>query len=83
MDGWRNTKDFAMVVCQYISCQQNQVKYISKLYCRNVCVFTYTHLAVLIRYSAIATTEDSKNLLGEIFKSVSLLNLAKIVCNIG
>lgn len=32
MDGWRNTKDFAMVVCQYISSQLNQVKYINKLF---------------------------------------------------
>ena len=77
MDGWRNTKDFAMVVCPIYQLPTKSSQIYQQAILRNVCVFTYTQLDVLIRYSAIATTEDSKNLLGEIFKSVSLLNPSK------
>ena len=77
MDGWRNTKDFAMVVCPIYQLPTKSSQIYQQAILRNVCIFTYTHLAVLIRYSSIATTEDSKKLLSDIFKSVSLLNPSK------
>ncbi|MGT9236280.1 HindIII family type II restriction endonuclease, partial [Escherichia coli] len=77
MDGWRNTKDFAMVVCPIYQLPTKSSQIYQQAILRNVCIFTYTHLAVLIRYSSIATTEDSKKILSDIFKSVSLLNPSK------
>lgn len=77
MDGWRNTKDFAMVVCPIYQLPTKSSQIYQQAILRNVCIFTYTHLAVLIRYSSMVTSEDSKKLLCEIFKSVSLLNPSK------
>ncbi|XLF14123.1 HindIII family type II restriction endonuclease [Klebsiella pneumoniae] len=76
MDGWRNTKDFAMVVCPIYQLPTKS----SQIYQHNIaqCLYFYIYTrAVLIRYSSIATTEDSKKLLSDIFKSVSLLNPSK------
>ena len=75
-------KTLQWLYVQYISCQQNQVKYISKLYCEMFVFYIYTP-AVLIRYSAIATTEDSKTFLVKYLNLYLYSTLAKIVCNIG
>jgi len=77
MDGWRNTKDFAMVVCPIYQLPTKSSQIYQQAILRNVCIFTYTHLAVLIRYSKLVSVDDNKSLLNEIFKSVSLLNPSK------
>lgn len=77
MDGWRNTKDFAMVVCPIYQLPVKSSQIYQQAIIRNVCIFTYTHLAVLVRYSTFASREDVKSLLEQIFKSVILLNPSK------
>ncbi|MCS3401129.1 HindIII family type II restriction endonuclease [Pantoea sp. B566] len=77
MDGWRNTKDFAMVVCPIYQLPVKSSQIYQQAIVRNVCIFTYTHLAVLVRYSTITSKEDIKFLLEKIFRSVILLNPSK------
>lgn len=77
MDGWRNTKDYAMVVCPIYQLPAKSSQIYQQAIIRNVCIFTYTHLAVLVRYSTVVSKEDIKSLLEKIFKSVILLNPSK------
>ena len=77
MDGWRKTKDYAMVVCPIYQLPVKSSQIYEQAINRNVCIFTYTHLAVLVRYSVIASKEQAKSLLEKIFKSIILLNPTK------
>lgn len=77
MDGWRNTKDYAMVVCPIYQLPVKSSQIYEQAINRNVCIFTYTHLAVLLRYSIFVSKEKVISLLEEIFKSVVLLNPSK------
>lgn len=76
MDGWRNTKDFAMVVCPIYQLPVKSSQIYQQAILRNVCVFTYTHLAVLVKYADIVGS-DVRILLEEIFRSVMLMNPSK------
>ncbi|WP_225378580.1 HindIII family type II restriction endonuclease, partial [Escherichia coli] len=76
MDGWRNTKDFAMVVCPIYQLPVKSSQIYQQAILRNVCVFTYTHLAVLVKYADIVGS-DVRILLEEIFRSVILMNPSK------
>lgn len=76
MDGWRKSSDYAMVTCPIYQLPTKSSQIYQQAIVRNVCIFTYTHLAVLIRYSELDQA-DAKRLLHEIFNSVSLLNPSK------
>ncbi|MGD4361103.1 HindIII family type II restriction endonuclease, partial [Xanthomonas citri pv. citri] len=76
MDGWRNTTDFARVVCPIYQLPVKSSQIYQQAILRNVCVFTYTHLAVLVKYADIVGS-DVRILLEEIFRSVILMNPSK------
>lgn len=77
MDGWRNSNDFAMVVCPIYQLPTKNSQIYQQAISRNVCIFTYTHLGVLVRYSEVKGKKKAIDLLENILNSVSLLNPSK------
>tara|TARA_Y100000590_G_C15672514_1_gene996783 strand:- start:847 stop:1761 length:915 start_codon:yes stop_codon:yes gene_type:complete len=77
MDRWKHGNPFAMVVCPiYQLPSKNSQIYIQAI-TRNVCIFTYSHLALLVRYANEISKESAEKLLHNIFKTIPLLNPSK------
>ena len=53
MDGWKHGKPFAMVVCPVYQLPSRTSQIYQQAVARSVCICTYTHLAVLVRYAKI------------------------------
>lgn len=77
MDRWKHGKDYAMVVCPIYQLPTKSSQIYEQAITRNVCVFTYSHLSVLVRYANTFGTDNSENLLHEIFKTIPALNPSK------
>ncbi len=77
MDRWKHGKAYAMVVCPIyqLPCKNSQIY--QQAITRNVCVFTYSHLSLLVRYAAKAGQNNAEALLYKIFKIVPALNPSK------
>jgi len=77
MDGWKHGKLYAMVVCPSYQLPTKQSQIYQQAGARSVCIATYTHLAVLVRYAEIANQSKTMQVLHEIFKSVEAMNPSK------
>lgn len=77
MDNWKHGKPFAMLVCPVYQLPSRTSQIYQQAAARSVCVFTYTHLAVLVRYAELVGEERSVALLHEIFKTVAAMNPSK------
>ncbi|WP_438729164.1 HindIII family type II restriction endonuclease [Parasphingorhabdus sp. DH2-15] len=77
MDGWKRGKPYAMVVCPLYQLPSRNSQIYQQAAARNVCVFSYSHLAVLVRFAEAQGTKASRDLLLEIFKTVEALNPSK------
>lgn len=77
MDGWKHGKKYAMVVCPSYQLPTKQSQIYQQAGARSVCIATYTHLAVLVRYAEITNQAKTMFVLHEIFKSVEAMNPSK------
>lgn len=77
MDGWKRGKPYAMVVCPIYQLPTKSSQIYEQASSRNVCIFTYSHLALLLCYSLIDGQGKAEELLHEIFKSIPLMNPSK------
>lgn len=77
MDGWKHGKKYAMVVCPLYQLPTRSSQIYQQAATRNVCIFSYSHLAVLARLSTIRGTGASISLLHKIFKTVEAMNPSK------
>lgn len=77
MDGWKRGKPYAMVVCPIYQLPTKASQIYMQASARNVCIFTYSHLAMLVAFSAIEGQERAVELLHEVFKSIPALNPSK------
>lgn len=77
MDGWKHGKLYAMVVCPSYQLPTKQSQIYQQAGARSVCIATYTHLAVLVRYAEVANQSKTMQVLHEIFKSVEAMNPSK------
>ena len=77
MDGWKHGKPFAMVVCPIYQLPARSSQIYKQASTRNVCIFTYSHLSLLINYAIEEGNENAEELLHEIFKTIPLLNPSK------
>ncbi len=66
-----------MVVCPVYQLPKSSSQIYQQAVTRSVCIATYTHLAVLVRYAEKATQESTKELVHEIFRSVEAMNPSK------
>jgi hypothetical protein len=77
MDRWKHGKPYAMVVCPIYQLPKSASQIYYQAITRDVCIFTYSHLSLLVRYAEIVGQKQAQNLLFEIFKSISTLNPSK------
>lgn len=77
MDGWKRGKPFAIVVCPIYQLPARTSQIYEQASARNVCVFSYSHLAVLASFATISGPVPAQALLHEVLKAVSALNPSK------
>lgn len=77
MDRWKHGKPFAMVVCPIYQLPSRNSQIYQQAITRNVCVFTYSHLSLLVRYANEVSKNNAENLLFDIFKIIPALNPSK------
>ena len=77
MDGWKRGKPYAMVVCPIYQLPHQSSQIYEQASARNVCVFTYSHLSMLVCFSMVEGNTKTEELLYELFKTVSALNPSK------
>ena len=77
MDGWKHGKPYAMVVCPIYQLPTRSSQIYQQASTRNVCIFTYSHLSLLVNYSIEEGNGNAEGLLHEIFKTIPALNPSK------
>lgn len=77
MDGWKRGKPYAMVVCPIYQLPNTSSQIYQQATSRNVCVFTYSHLSLLLAYSQADNKSKTQQLLLNIFKTIPVLNPSK------
>jgi hypothetical protein len=77
MDGWKRGKPFAMVVCPLHQLPSRTSQIYEQAVARNVCIFSYSHLSVLVCLAELVSQQSSTHLLHEILKSIRAMPPAK------
>lgn len=77
MDGWKRGKPYAMVACPIYQLPSKTSQIYQQAANRSVCIFSYTHLAVLVRYANAAPDKKAIELLHDVFETVDALNPSK------
>lgn len=77
MHGWKRGKPYAMVVCPIYQLPTSSSQIYQQATTQNVCIFTYSHLALLLSYSQVEGQEKAQQLLKKIFETIKALNPSK------
>lgn len=77
MDGWKRGKPYAMVVCPLYQLPTRNSQIYQQAAARNVCIFSYSHLAILSQLAQDAGHDAALQLLEQIFQTVEALNPSK------
>lgn len=77
MDGWKHSRPYAMVVCPIYQLPSRNSQIYQQAAARSVCVFSYTHLTVLVHYATEASQPKAMALTHDIFQSVESMNPSK------
>ena len=81
MDNWKHGKPYAIVVSPIYQLPSTTSQIYQQAITRSVCVFSYTHLAVLVRYAEAGNDGNAIELLHEIFKTIETLTPSKDAIN--
>jgi len=77
MDNWKHGKPYAMVVAPIYQLPSRSSQIYQQASSRNVCVFSYSHLSLLVNYAIEEKKSKSEELLHRIFKIIPALNPSK------
>ena len=77
MHGWKRGKPYAMVVCPIYQLPRASSQIYQHAATSNVCVFTYSHLSLLLCLYDLEGPESTQALLRSIFEVVAQLNPSK------
>ena len=77
MDRWKHGKNYAMVVCPIYQLPNKSSQIYQQSSSVNVCIFTYSHLAMLLRFSLVQKNSNIENIIQEVFKIITTLNPSK------
>ena len=77
MDNWKRGKPYAMVVCPIYQLPNRSSQIYHQATSRNVCIFTYSHLSLLLAYSEVDGKPKAQKLIHNIFKTIPALNPSK------
>jgi hypothetical protein len=70
MDSWKRGKPYAMVVCPIYQLPNKSSQIYLYATSRNVCIFSYSHLSMLLNYSQDTSKQTAQKLLEKIFKAI-------------
>lgn len=77
MHGWKRGKPHAMVVCPIYQLPSRASQIYQQAIARDVCIFSYSHLSVLLQFSDSKGKAAAQRLLLRIFKCTEDMNPAK------
>lgn len=77
MDDWKHGKSYAMVVCPIYQLPSHASQIYQQAGARSVCIGTYTHLAVFVRYAKASNKARTMKLVHEVFETVESMNPTK------
>ncbi|MEM9541792.1 MAG: HindIII family type II restriction endonuclease [Cyanobacteria bacterium P01_E01_bin.42] len=77
MDRWKHGKPYAMIVCPIYQLPKKSSQIYIQASSRNVCIFTYSHLATLLSFTLAEGNIRGEELIHKIFKTISALNPSK------
>lgn len=77
IDTWKRGKPYAMVVCPIYQLPSTNSQIYLQATTRNVCIFSYSHLVLILTYSILEGAAKARNLLTKIFQTVKSLNPTK------
>jgi type II restriction enzyme len=77
MDGWKRGKPYAMLVCPIYQLPNSSSQIYQQATTRNVCIFTYSHLALMLAFAEHHGHNKAQTLLEKIFNTIPALNPSK------
>ena len=77
MDRWKHGKKNAMVVCPIYQLPTSNSQIYHQSITRNVLIFTYSHLALLVRFANEESHSSAEELLFDLFEIIPTLNPSK------
>lgn len=77
LHGWKRGKPYAMVVCPIYQLPTRTSQIYQQAITRNVCIFSYSHLSVLVEFSNLVGKKQAQELLLRILKCAEELNPTK------
>ena len=77
MDGWKRGKNYAMVVCPIYQLPTVSSQIYEQAISSNVCIFTYSHLSLILNYSKYESANASQELIHRIFTKIETLEPSK------
>ncbi|MDW8295456.1 MAG: HindIII family type II restriction endonuclease [Raineya sp.] len=77
MHSWKRGKPYAMIVCPIYQLPNKSSQIYQQAIIRNVCIFTYSHLAILLSFAQLTNFAETQKLLLEIFQTISALHPSK------
>ena len=77
MDGWKRGKPYALVVCPIYQLPTRSSQIYQQAIARDVCVFSYSHLAVIVRLAEKAGKKAAEKTVLATLKSIASLNPSK------
>jgi type II restriction enzyme len=77
MDGWKQGKPYAMVVSPIYQLPARVSQIYQQASARNICLFTYSHLSLILAYSEIEGKTKAMGLLHTLLKSVEAMQPSK------
>lgn len=81
MDGWRRGKPYAMVVCPIYQLPNRTSQIYHQASTKHICIFTYSHLSLLVNHALTEGKGNTERLLHEIFKTIPAMNPSKSAIN--
>lgn len=77
MHGWKKGKDFAIVVCPLHQLPTKASQIYQQASASNVCLMTYAHLSVIVRYADLAGKSNAETLLRAVLDCIKTLKVTK------
>lgn len=77
MHSWKRGKTYAMIVCPIYQLPTSSSQIYQQATTQNVCIFTYSHLALLLSFCEVEGQQKARQLLKKIFEIIPALNPSK------
>ena len=73
LDSWKHGKPYAILVCPVYQLPAKKSQIYRQATARSVCIYTYTHLASLVRHAETHGQQSARGLLQDVFVSIEAM----------